>query len=633
MTAIPPSTSGPDSAAAQTHRGSTPTGASRPRNSAVVAFEFGDRLLPRRDAPRRRRRDKSDPLYRPLHIYALDPAQPKLDGRVAVVNVPWEPLESGPTGRLFEVVDADPTRDERERLNLDDTRLLLERGVRPTTSDGRFHRQMVYAVCSSVYNAFFKALGRDLTWGFGFRDRLRVLPFAFEGRNAFYDPALGELQFGFFKTPYSATAIDTVYTSLSHDIIAHELTHALLDGLRRHFTIPTNPDVFAFHEAFADLVAVFHHFSYPEIVRAAIRDSRGALGQETILSNLARQFGEGIGKEGALRTAVDFREGAPRIRYGDVFEPHERGAVLVAAVFDTFTRVFKRKTARLIRLATGGSGELPSGNIPHDLLMALADEASKIATQFLEICIRAVDYCPPVDITFGEFLRAVITADRDLVPDDPWAYREAWLDAFRERQIFPDNVQHLSEDAIEWRPPRWPVKIAELNFANLQFAGDPAHAVSRDETERQATALGKEVCRRDRLEEFGLIAPDDPRLNGDHADPPRIESIRSSRRIGPDGQIAFDLVAEVTQRRHVRHNGGTFPLYGGSTIIIGPDGDVRYVVGKSVGNESRLRAQAEFVAGNKRFWALEADAYQPEPQPFRLLHQRGFADGEEAERS
>jgi hypothetical protein len=106
--------------------------------------------------------------------------------------------------------------------------------------------------------------------------------------------------------------------------------------------------------------------------------------------------------------------------------------------------------------------------------MALANEASKIASQFLVICLRAVDYCPPIDITFGEFLRAVITADRDLVPDDPWAYREAWLDAFRIRQIFPSDVQHMSEDAIEWRPPTTPLTIPELDFASLQFAGDPA---------------------------------------------------------------------------------------------------------------------------------------------------------------
>ena len=94
----------------------------------------------------------------------------------------------------------------------------------------------------------------------------------------------------------------------------------------------------------------------------------------------------------------------------------------------------------------------------------MAEEASVLARQFLAICIRAIDYCPPVDIEFGEFLRAVITADRDLVPDDPWDYREAWIEAFRRRRIQPQSMATLSEDALLWSPPdrRQAREIGEL---------------------------------------------------------------------------------------------------------------------------------------------------------------------------
>jgi len=37
-----------------------------------------------------------------------------------------------------------------------------------------------------------------------------------------------------------------VYAALSHDIIAHEMTHALLDGIHKAFREPSNPDVLAF---------------------------------------------------------------------------------------------------------------------------------------------------------------------------------------------------------------------------------------------------------------------------------------------------------------------------------------------------------------------------------------------------
>jgi hypothetical protein len=86
---------------------------------------------------------------------------------------------------------------------------------------------------------------------------------------------------------------------------------------------------------------------------------------------------------------------------------------------------------------------------------------------------------------------------------------------------------------------------------------------------------------------FGLVRPD-ARSGEDRVDLPCVESIRTSRRVGPDGQIIFDLVAEVTQRRVVRRGGRELHYYGGATVILGPQGEVRYVISKSVMNEERL---------------------------------------------
>jgi hypothetical protein len=46
-------------------------------------------------------RKPDDPVFRPLWIYALDPTQPRLEGAVALVNVPYEPLKKGPKGALL----------------------------------------------------------------------------------------------------------------------------------------------------------------------------------------------------------------------------------------------------------------------------------------------------------------------------------------------------------------------------------------------------------------------------------------------------------------------------------------------------------------------------------------------------
>src|SRR6185436_49490 len=124
--------------------------------------------------------------------------------------------------------------------------------------------------------------------------------------------------------------------------------------------------------------------------------------------------------------------------------PHLRGAILVAAVFDAFLSIYEKRIAPLLRLATGGSGELPSGAIPPDLAEKLAEAASKSANHVLAMCVRALDYSPPVDITFGEYLRAIITADYDLVRDDDENYRVAFVEAFRRRGLYPRDLRTLS---------------------------------------------------------------------------------------------------------------------------------------------------------------------------------------------
>ena len=89
---------------------------------------------------------------------------------------------------------------------------------------------------------------------------------------------------------------NTVFTCLSHDIVAHEVTHALLDGIHPRFNEPSNPDVHAFHEAFADIVAMFQHFSYPGVLRDQIARTRGDMNSESLLGQLAQQFGRATGR-------------------------------------------------------------------------------------------------------------------------------------------------------------------------------------------------------------------------------------------------------------------------------------------------------------------------------------------------
>jgi hypothetical protein len=171
--------------------------------------------------------------------------------------------------------------------------------------------------------------------------------------------------------------------------------------------------------------------------------------------------------------------------YQETMEPHKRGSILVAAIFEAFISIYNRRVNDLFRIASGGTGVMPEGELHPDLVNRLAREASKTSRTILEMCIRAIDYCPPMDITFGDYLQAIITADFDLVREDEQGFRLAFIDAFRKRGIFPESVKSLSVESL-----RLPVVNPNLTTDYLMgiishFLRDYAQGIAY-ETNRQS---------------------------------------------------------------------------------------------------------------------------------------------------
>jgi hypothetical protein len=64
------------------------------------------------------------------------------------------------------------------------------------------------------------------------------------------------------------------------------------------------------------------------------------------------------------------------------------------------------------------------------------------------MCIRATDYLPPVDPTFSDFLRAMVTADFELNRADDSGLRASMIEAFRQRGIRPEAVGSLAVQSL-----------------------------------------------------------------------------------------------------------------------------------------------------------------------------------------
>lgn len=428
------------------------------------------------------------PAMRRLRVYAFDPqASIELDSAVindAVITLPWEnrwedPLEIGPVNEYLEVIDYDPACGIfYAPVDLNHPVLLAQDGLPPSEGRPQFHQQMVFAVAMRTIRTFERALGRPVLWAGhnvdgapdrNFSKRLRIYPHALREANAYYSPDKRALLFGYFKAqrPEGAIGADDgnwVFTCLSQDIVAHETTHAILHGVYRRSIDASNVDSLAFHEAFADIVALLQHFSMTGVVEHQITRSRGSLRIGNLLTGLAEQYGRATGRNGALRYALETiaaegQEQAPAkiATLADTTEPHARGGILVAAVFDSFVTIYERRTADLFRIARG---ELAGGGVlSPDLVARLANEAAKAADHVLRMCVRALDYLPPMDTRFGEYLRAIITADNDLVADDPMRYRVAVVEAFKKRGITVPGCISMAPDSLLWEDPQphdWP---------------------------------------------------------------------------------------------------------------------------------------------------------------------------------
>lgn len=468
------------------------------------------------------------PHSRKLTIIAQDPSV-KLRGKIVTtqVEVPAEELLPGPRGYRVNVIDfdastnhlyqpaeigalADPfDRSPDAKVKIDDARLL---------GDPRFHAQNVYAIVMRTLARFEFALGRRVQWGCD-GHQLHVAPHAFAEANAFYSRDDRGLFFGYFTSEDGKP----VFTSLSHDIIAHEAAHAILDGLRGRYLEPSSPDQAAFHEGFADVVALLSVFSLKDVV-AVLLDGRSGSNKlissaalteraliDSVLFGLADEMGEELTlvRGDALRRSAKLKPGKDYMSMPEFQEEHTRGELLVAATMRAFLHIWQERLKKI--------GFIEKGKRDRSIVI---EEGARVAEHLLTMAIRAIDYCPPTDLRFGDYLTALLTVDREVVPDDnKYNYRDALLKSFADYGIKPDG-----KTASDGTWPRFE-NANRLVYGRVRF----------------------ESMLRDKEEVFRFLWENRKELGLDDRGYTEVQSVRPSSRIGPDGFILRETVAEYIQ--------------------------------------------------------------------------------------
>lgn len=544
------------------------------------------------------------------------------------IDFPAARLEPGPRGPRFHVVDFDAstkTLGDAADLTAADPNLPVgwrfdDRFVGAEDdellSSPAFRAQNVYAIAARTLAIFEFALGRPVPWAFG-SPQLYLVPTAFREANAYYADHDRALYFGYFPVGPKSS----VYTCLAHDIVAHETTHAILDGLRRRFDTPGLPDQAGFHEGFADIVGLLSILASPESIAQVLggTDERVDASEVTfealrhsVLVTIGRQFGNalhanrgaGLRRSVALRPTLAWKEPGNR----EWEEPHRRGEILVAAVLHTFLGMW---TARLEALKQDESLDRPR----------TAEEGATAAKHLLEMVIRAIDYCPPVEFEFEDFLAALVTADEEVAPDDDHHYRPALKERFEAFGIEPAIGPPVVVGAGGERP-------SYRNYSYAALRSDPDEAF------------------RFMWDNAGLI--DLATRYYTHVD-----EVRPSLRIGPNGAVVAEWLVDYVQEliltraeleRLAQPEHPTFKapdaipeetqlkIWGGGTLVFDEFGGLKYHQVKRLDDWDRQQRRLEFLV-RQGMWdtkgRLGFSLGMPLGQRFAVVHQAAANVGEE----
>lgn len=277
------------------------------------------------------------------------------------------------------------------------------------------------------------ALGREVRWAFD-GPQLLVVPQAGEWANAFYERESRSLQFFYFTTNGGR-----VFTALSQDVLAHETAHAVLDGIAPDLYNCLTPQSLALHEAVADLTALLVATRTRKLNSQLLRQTKGSLCGPNALSRMAEQFGfeRHRGARHELRSLWNERhldptdltldeDGEPRFAGG--VEPHELSLVMTGALYRVLVRLHEEYTAE--RGAEKGISKVSASG--YGLFRA--------REHFKRLLLRALDYLPPGEVTFADYGRAILAADKASHPGESLGRDELVAELVR-RHVVADPAE------------------------------------------------------------------------------------------------------------------------------------------------------------------------------------------------
>lgn len=221
-------------------------------------------------------------------------------------------------------------------------------------SDIQKQAAQVYACLTATMNMVKGVYPRTIHWSVA--EALVVNPRAGRGANAFYDRV--SLNFLFEEHP---TTKKMVFTSESVNVVAHELGHAILDAIRPDLWNVQSLEIFAFHEAFGDIVSMLCTLQNDIVIDYMLTETNNNPRTSNIVSRIAEEMGNLIHSQGkknveinALRNAANTfvyvqPETLPRT-VEDLSlsqEPHNYSRIFSGIWFDCLVSIYEHEKAQI----------------------------------------------------------------------------------------------------------------------------------------------------------------------------------------------------------------------------------------------------------------------------------------------
>jgi hypothetical protein len=286
---------------------------------------------------------------------------------------------------------------------------------------------------------------------------------------------------------------------------------------------------------------------------------------------------------------------------------HNRGEVLVAAVMKSVIRIWRARLQDLII----------DRKLNPD---RAAEEGAKVAEHVLKMSIRALDYCPPAEFEFEDFLDALLVADAEVEPDDKHKYRPALESSFAEL-----DIRRPEQRIIDLAQPVDGVLVPPFTydgFNYIQLRSDP-NEVYRFMWENRA-ALGINLS-------FYT----------------HVEHVRQVTRLGSDGFMLTDVIADYVQELDGTKDeleqalGFKLPasvpadrdlkLWGGGVLICDQFGRAKFHQFKPLNDATRQARRLEYLVNRGRSDTSGRYGFSagvPHGQRYAELHRTVVSPGE-----